>query len=407
MLASDAEAVPGLSSISSLLLVYVLGLAALATLAPFDFVRTPHPDFDLDVGASDVALNLGLLLPSGFLFRVARRGRGERHCLDVFVLGACVSLVLEGLQFFLPGRCPSPVDVLCNGLGAWGGAYLHSLLGPWIDRQLHRQLLLELPLTNVAYLSIPLLWLGAFAHPQHAQHVLALPIGAALAVVGAALYRHRAAPAGVPMTRAALGAAAAFAAGVLPGMPQHPLLGAAEVALVYAGTYALCWLGVRRPIADRRFEVATARRVLPLLLLYVALLGGYPWRSFQLLHPVTLGPVIVVHQGVLRTQVLALLESVAAFSLIGYVAAQLHARSRGGSLEVVARVTALGLPAAATFQWLCGAHADAHASVPGALLLGLAAAIGAGLHRAQLALSAQRRSSACVPDSGVYARALR
>ncbi|HEX7477369.1 MAG TPA: hypothetical protein VF331_06150 [Polyangiales bacterium] len=93
-----------------------------------------------------------------------------------------------------------------------------------------------------------------------------------------------------------------------------------------------------------------------------------------------------------RSQALILLEGVAAFSLLGYLAAELYGRTARSSLRVIAHVASLGMAAAIAFQWIATLHPGVHQSVPGAVLLGLSAAIGAGLHRAQIALAARQRS---------------
>lgn len=49
-------------------------------------------------------------------------------------MGVVLSLAVETLQLFLPGRYCSPVDVLTNGLGAFLGGWA-AVRGPLKDPQ--------------------------------------------------------------------------------------------------------------------------------------------------------------------------------------------------------------------------------------------------------------------------------
>jgi hypothetical protein len=110
------------SNLAALLLGYVVGMATLATLWPFDF-RFQSPRWILATTPADIALNFGLLFPAGFLWRLARPKPLLAANVGVLGLGLALSGVLEGLQMYLP-RCASPTDILMNGAGAWAGAAL-------------------------------------------------------------------------------------------------------------------------------------------------------------------------------------------------------------------------------------------------------------------------------------------
>ncbi|HKO53932.1 MAG TPA: hypothetical protein VJV79_39765, partial [Polyangiaceae bacterium] len=89
---------PGaVTGLATLLLAYVIGMAALATLWPLDFTWQPL-EVLLGTTVEDVILNLGLLLPAGFLWRLAHPIRRAPKCLDVLALGVCLSALLEALQ---------------------------------------------------------------------------------------------------------------------------------------------------------------------------------------------------------------------------------------------------------------------------------------------------------------------
>ncbi|RRQ22852.1 VanZ family protein [Thiohalobacter thiocyanaticus] len=75
---------------------------------------------------TDMVLNLLVYMPLGFLWAGYRRLRGGGVLLPVLLLAAGVSLLLEGLQHFLPGRTASGLDSLLNIMGAGLGAALQT-----------------------------------------------------------------------------------------------------------------------------------------------------------------------------------------------------------------------------------------------------------------------------------------
>jgi hypothetical protein len=76
-----------------------------------------------DLGASDALLNLALFLPVGLV--VGALGAGWRLAIAV---GALASLGIELTQLLLPGRHPTPADLLWNAAGAGLGVPLHVTL---------------------------------------------------------------------------------------------------------------------------------------------------------------------------------------------------------------------------------------------------------------------------------------
>jgi glycopeptide antibiotics resistance protein len=368
---------PGLSAFAGLLLSYVAALATLATLSPFDFVATPTHGYSLWLSRSDVALNLALLFPAGFLLRLARTGRGGLACLDALGLGLAFSLLLESLQTFLPSRVSSPVDVLTNGLGAWAGALTHARLRPWLDRRLQKQLSLHLPLANILYLSVPLCSLDALALESWQQALGVLPLVAFMAWIAAGLYEHRLLAGQPPFAfRYALAIAALFAIGYLPLAVSSPLLYAALSCSMVCLTRLTIAVAARVPKTERRFVLATIRGALPWFLVYLLMLSvrtrlaqaaGFPRDGSQ-------------------AQAFLLLRDVAAFTLFGYLVSELHARSVLSTARVLARAICAAV--------LIGSACVALRNEPGALIQSfqsvavsaIAALTGALIHRAQLRL---------------------
>ena len=80
----------------------------------------------------DLATNVAVYLPLGFLLTLALRGLPGRFTAPVLavLLSATVSLALEALQTWLPSRVPSNVDLACNALGSLLGAIWAQVVGP-------------------------------------------------------------------------------------------------------------------------------------------------------------------------------------------------------------------------------------------------------------------------------------
>ena len=88
-----------------------------ATALPVE-IRSPlAANISLQAGFTDALSNLILFVPLGYsLWRFGS--------IRLFACAASLSLLIETLQLFLPGRYPSPVDVAANISGALLGALI-------------------------------------------------------------------------------------------------------------------------------------------------------------------------------------------------------------------------------------------------------------------------------------------
>jgi glycopeptide antibiotics resistance protein len=376
---------PGLARFAAVLLAYVIALAALATLSPFDFTWSEPHGYSFETTRSDVALNLAFLFPVGFLLRLARGGRGARYCLDALGLGLGLSIVLESLQAFLPSRVTSPTDVLTNGLGAWAGALVHSQVGTWLDRRLQKQLSLHLPLANILYLVVPLLALDALASGPAYDCILELPLALFMAHLAGALYVHRLIGAASPFANwYALAIGGLFGVGYLPMCARSPQLCAALALMCALFTRIAIAVHARAPTRERRFVLATIRSASPWFGLYLIGLAISPWLSLWL-PPLELAGDAALEGG--QANAVRVLRDVAAFTLLGYLISELHARSPHGAWVVLARVLVVSGSTAGffcTMDLALGVELRAFGEL-GILFVGAALA-GALIHRSQLRL---------------------
>jgi glycopeptide antibiotics resistance protein len=375
---------PGLSQFAGVLLGYVVALAALATLSPFDFdFRDPPHGYTWYTSVSDVALNLAFLFPVGFLMRLARAERVWPLCLDALLLGCAISLILESAQAFLPSRVSSPTDVLTNGGGAWLGGIAHSRIGPFLDRRLQKQLSLHLPLANLLYLAVPLLSLDGLSTRRTLD---VLPVGLLawfIAVIAAGLYKHRLEGTATPFPNwfsAAIGCV--FAIGYMPLCTRSTQLWAASSLGMVVLTRLTIAFGTRLPSTERRFVPVTIQRALPFFCLYLLAVGA----RGQL--PGWLGLASEQDASVLgggQVAAIGLLRDVAAFTLLGYVGSELQARSSARLITIFGRMFALALPVAlACSVFSLGLQDPGLASR--LAILSASAVAGAIIHRSQLRL---------------------
>ncbi len=101
------------------------------------FLTAPWPRY---ITLDDLLVNVGAYIPIGFLLALALRPhvRNYRAVLLGIACGIALSVGLEYMQTFLPGRIASNVDVITNSLGTIVGALAAPLFGP--TRQLGQRL---------------------------------------------------------------------------------------------------------------------------------------------------------------------------------------------------------------------------------------------------------------------------
>jgi len=302
---------------------YVVLMTLVITLFPFRFRWPERIHFLWFGGWSDTFLNVLFFLPLGFLYRLIR---SEDSIQRILGLGLGLSCTIEVAQIFLAERFPSPMDILTNGIGAWLGALLveslqHQLSNRWIS-----SLALELPLMNVVYLLIPLIWLNGLAAERDSfHHGLAMILGLCGCLIVSAVYLHLLESSGASRANwVAVIATGWFLIGSLPRVSESPALVAFGSGLVALATRALVLFPWLIKSDQRRFEIPVLKRVCPIYVVYLILLSLSPLPSrYQNWSGVwgfyNLGEEFFV-------PVWWLTEYFAAFTLLGYIVAESHGR---------------------------------------------------------------------------------
>ncbi|HEU4631459.1 MAG TPA: VanZ family protein [Gemmatimonadaceae bacterium] len=369
---------PGYSAaragLAGALLGYLLVVVLTITLAPFDFHAPDPARWTLsEWTVLDLTANVLLFLPLGFLLRqggdpvVARR---DRLALRAVVLGLVLSASIEAMQLGLPDRYASPWDVLTNVAGAWLGALAYDRVHVRLDpAAVLGRLGLELPLMGLVYLLVPLGWLSAVAAPgEPARWWLLLCLGLFGASVLGAVQRRHFAPAGASSARGmAVAGGIGMVVAALPALNARPLFVAGLAAVVALFTWHRAAMA-EGPGAERRFELATLVRAAPFFATYLLLLPLVPPAADPMLQ---------------RTTILAVVEVVAAFTVLGFMTAEAWGRRELPFRQTVPVVTGIAAVAAAVVASLRAGGPPTEAQMPETVAALLAALYGGWLYHLQ------------------------
>lgn len=133
---------------------------------PWAYLTQPWPRYwtGFDVMVNVLAyVPLGLLMARAASVRLRNPDwRASQALLLAMTCGLVLSIVLEGLQTYLPSRRPSTLDVAANGLGTFMGAFIASVYA----QRTSRFQLIETRPTEIGGLMLIGMWLLAQAAPQ-------------------------------------------------------------------------------------------------------------------------------------------------------------------------------------------------------------------------------------------------
>jgi glycopeptide antibiotics resistance protein len=149
------------------LLLYIVIVVVLITLIPFEFRISDNIQIYWTTNYSDFFTNIILFLPVGFIFRLSRRTNQDRFGISALIFGIFLSVAIGVAQIFVHGRYTQIFDAITNGSGAWLGGFIFVFLKRTLkEERTARLLTLELPLMNLVYLLIPLMWLTGLSAGQ-------------------------------------------------------------------------------------------------------------------------------------------------------------------------------------------------------------------------------------------------
>ena len=368
------------------LLSYMVIVVVLITLIPFEFRIPDKIQFSWGTNAEDFFANIILFLPVGFIFSLSRRTNRDRFCINAFIFGTLLSVAIESAQLFVHGRYTSIIDVITNGSGAWLGGLIFVFLKQILKEQRAGRLsALELPLMNLVYLLIPLMWLtGLSAGQEVLRWWLMVMLGLFGGGVLFSIYFYRLRGGGtVGPNKLSCFAMGWFFIGALPMLTGYPLQVIFFGAVLGAVFQLLARVLRPGPRTERRFELPTLKRLLPLYLIYLLLVAAWPttvplngWQVFIDFQALTSRERIVI--------TFRFIELIAAFTLLGYMIAQMRGRKNEAAGKTFAWVLITALVASVIIIMLKALPASISFSLIETGLISAASLYGAAIYRLQL-----------------------
>ena len=316
------------STFSYALLIYMSIMVVIMTLIPFEFRMPDTIRFFLIPDFTDFITNIILFIPVGFLFRLSRRKGKDLFCLMALAFGVLLSLVIESVQVFISGRYPQVSDMITNGLGAWLGAMIFIVLKKKLkEKQTFKLFALELPLMNLVYLLIPLMWLNGLATGEEGSRLwLMLLLGLLGGGVLSSIYKSRFKQAeGLSPNKLSLFAMSWFFMAAIPAMLNFPTRILIFGILIGIFVQLLTRTPQRAKNEERRFELPALKSLLPIYAVYLLLLAAWPstlpigeWQSNINFQELVFNERMVF--------ILRFIEFIAAFTLLGYMIAEMRGR---------------------------------------------------------------------------------
>jgi hypothetical protein len=370
------------------LLAYMTLMTAVVTLVPFSFAVPKSIQFTLRGYTPDVLSNIVLFVPIGFFFQRTHDRIGLKSLFWALCFGLTVSFIVEAGQLFLPSRYSSVIDIITNGMGAGLGAMIagyHQLM----VRKARRpdRFGFGLPLISSVYLLIPLLWLGGIATGNEISRLVLMALvgvygGGVISSTVVNRFRH-----GLRRTRLAVFGYATgwFVIGAVPALTHFPI--AVLVIGIGVGVAALLSSSIwnKQNPTERRFELPTLKRLLPIYLLYLLLLSIWPttvplgeWSilgDFQSLGHA--GRVLFISR---------FIEVIAAFTLLGYLVAEMSGRRDKTGLIPPTHVLLCIMGFATFITALRNALSEPMYILVEAVIFAIAGLCGAIIYRLQLAV---------------------
>ncbi|MCB0263041.1 MAG: VanZ family protein [Calditrichaeota bacterium] len=317
--------------LNNLLFWYMSAITLLLTLIPFRFViPDEHIKVALWSNLQDALMNIALFIPLGFLFQLTRREKRNDWAFGALVFGLLFSSGIEITQLFIEKRCTTFLDVLTNGAGAWLGALGYAIVRRFFaGRQAanYRILAIDLPLMNIIYLMIPLMWINSMAIGRQQQRLwLIFLLGISGAIILGEIYR-REIRKREPLLMLAFACTAMlwFAIGSMFSVAERTR----EILLMttFVGCITLV-TAMRQPLrqsANFRYEIATLRLILIFFVPYLLLVFFSPLAIPEAKWDFVFG-ISGIPNKPPNVSIFRLLEYLAGFSLLGYMLSQIVAR---------------------------------------------------------------------------------
>jgi VanZ family protein len=375
---------PTRAGLSAVLLFYFLGVILVITLAPFHFELPARVAIDLDSGPFDVAANVLLFLPLGFLFPLVLPVEREPSPVEVLGLGMLLSASIESVQIFEPGRFPSLVDIATNATGAMLGAIAvrYATRRVRINARHVGRFSLEIPLVGLIYLQLPLLLAASMRAAREPLYLFVVTAVVFITVrLLSSVQRYHFGPSKfLTNGEAGVVAGAWILLGIFPTLAVHRVAGA--LLIVAAGS--VTWLQSTRgktATGERRFEAEALGAIRPLVVAHVLCVAFLPLASG--IGPWELRVALTGSRGDIDLQMLELLVPVATLTVLGYLLAEARGRRELSFGVAVRRIALECALVALALEIVRGFEPAAGASVAQFVVTLVAGVLGASIYHSQ------------------------
>jgi len=365
------------------LLVYYVVVVAVVALAPFGFSLDADVRVVPTTTLVDAVGSVLLFLPLGFLYPLTRPRRDPPR-VQILAWGTLIAVLVMLAQLFEADRETPLIELFTATLGVAIGMELLGVVNRRMraSTRFSGRLSLELPLVGLIYMLMPVVLTTSFGAPRDPERALLLiPLALLAARLFAAVQQYHFGPAGVFSDAAmSLIAGGWLAVASFPAFVEQPLP-VLVVALVAAlGTYHWSRRAVVHGL-DRRFEGDALRAASPFLAAYflgvaaLPVIGGVgPWHmSFGLTGA----------HGELADQIVALLEPITSFAMLGYVLAEWRGRRELPFRAIGLRVAGECLGVALLLEASRAVQPEAGASLSTLVLSTIAGVVGARIYHQQ------------------------
>lgn len=310
------------------LLIYILVVTLLFTLAPYNYSITNLNNLNDFFGweIKDSIMNIILFIPTGFLLFPILPERKKYIYATLF--GFLFSCFIEFNQIFIPSRSPGFNDIVTNSAGALIGSLGHQYAKNFVRSRSDALWHLGIPVMNIIFLMIPLLWLSSFAAGYDVNRLwLLLLLGIAGAILVSEIYINRIQPKNFNYLLVFTFLLSMwYVISVFPALYKYPKRIIFFLGLInlFAFFYMKYGFKIKN---DKRFELKTLNRIIPLFILYILLLSQWPLSlpetSFQFSW--------LTDYKLQRNYILSIyryVEYFTAFAMVGYLLSQYINRSQ-------------------------------------------------------------------------------
>ena len=337
------------------LLFYIVIVTLIFTLAPFNYHFSNLNGISgiFDMQFSDGIKNVILFIPTGFL--LASIFTDNKKYIKSFLFGFLFSAFIEFNQIFIPARNPGFNDILTNSLGSLIGCFSHDYIKQRIQQRANFLVHLSIPIMNIVFMLIPVLWLSSFAAGYDVNRLwLLFLLGTIGAILVSEVYVNRIHEFKIIYMLFFLALLVGwYLVGVFPSLLKYPKRQLAITFLLAVFSFTRTHIGTNVK-NDKRFELRTLKKVIPVFAIYLFVLSQWPLTIPTSDFHLYLLPRVQFNQHY-SLEIYRFIEYFAAFAIVGYLVSEYINRSRrfgNKTVHVIVWITVI----AAVLELLRGFH---------------------------------------------------